>query len=207
MSEPPEAYVLIHGAHHGAWIWDPLLEHLELPALAVDLPHRGDTGGLRNLTIAGCAESAIADIRAARFGRVIVVGHSLAGSIAYTIAAQEPDLVAGLVGIAAVLPLPGHRAIVDLWPRGVRWIPTTRLRLRPGGLKAPIRINEQNARRRLANDLDAAVMFASVDPYWDNKQANPTGADEFGSWGLVTHGGLRKPAWWAFDLFGEVGPD
>ncbi|MGH9306008.1 MAG: hypothetical protein ACRD0I_03885, partial [Acidimicrobiales bacterium] len=55
--------------------------------------------------------------------------------------------------------------------------------------------------------LDAAVMFASLDPYWDNKQANPTGADEFGSWGLVTHGGVRKPAWWAFDLFGQVGPD
>lgn len=54
--------------------------------------------------------------------------------------------------------------------------------------------------------LDISTMYAATDPDWNNPQANPTGADEFGSWGLVTHAGVRKPAWWAFRLFSEVGP-
>lgn len=54
--------------------------------------------------------------------------------------------------------------------------------------------------------LDISTMYAAVDPDWNNPQANPSGADQFGSWGLVTHGGTRKPAWWAFRLFADVGP-
>ncbi|HVA07827.1 MAG TPA: alpha/beta fold hydrolase [Acidimicrobiales bacterium] len=153
MTVPVEAYVLIHGAHHGAWVWDPLVPHLALPALAVDLPGRGDPAKLRTLTISGCVEAVIAEIEGAGLRRVAVVGHSLAGSIAWTVAAQAPDLVVGLVGIAAVFP-PAGKDTTDLWPTGLRWVPRVRLALRPGGTHAPLTLSDRNARRRLANDLD-----------------------------------------------------
>ena len=153
MTEPVEAYVLIHGAHHGAWVWDPLVPHLGLPALAVDLPGRGDPATLRTLTIAGCAEDVIAQIERAGLQRVAVVGHSLAGSVAWTVAAQAPDLVVGLVGIAAVFP-PAGKGATDLWPAGLRWMPRVKLALRRGGTRAPVTMSDRNARRRLANDFD-----------------------------------------------------
>jgi len=40
--------------------------------------------------------------------------------------------------------------------------------------------------------------------FWSDRQANPSGADLFGSWGLVTDSGVRKPAWWSFWLFGRM---
>ncbi len=154
MTDRPEAYVLIHGAHHGPWVWDPLLSHLRLPALAVDLPGRGARpADLRSLTLDDYAAAVAADIQAAGLRRVILVGHSLAGSVAYSVAARNPNAVAHLVGVAAVFPPPGHSAI-DLWPAGLRWLPRTGLVLRPGGRRGPLRLSTRKARHRLANDLD-----------------------------------------------------
>jgi len=166
MTAPVEAYVLVHGAHHGAWVWDPLLPHLGRPALAVDLPGRGDLATLRTLTISGCAEAVIAQIEGAGLRRVAVVGHSLAGSVAWTVAAQAPDLVIGLVGIAAVFP-PAGKGATDLWPTGLRWVPRAKLALRRGGTSAPLTMSDRNARRRLANDCDedqTAWLLAHLGP-------------------------------------------
>jgi len=167
MTDRPEACVLIHGAHHGSWVWDPLLAHLRLPTLAVDLPGRGaHPADLRSLTLDDYAVAVAADIHTAGLARVMLVGHSLAGSVAYTVAARNPSVVAHLVGVAAVFPSPGHSAI-DLWPAGLRWLPRTGLVLRPGGRRAPLRLSTRNARRRLTNDLDderARWLLANLGP-------------------------------------------
>jgi esterase len=96
MTTRAEAYVLIHGAHHGAWVWDSLIEHLHLPAIALDLPGRHDPNVLRGLTVSDCATAVTAEIRSIGLDRVVIVGHSLAGSVAYAVAAQQPDMVVGL---------------------------------------------------------------------------------------------------------------
>lgn len=166
MTAHTEGYVLVHGAHHGAWVWDPLVPHLGLPAVAVDLPGRGHQTDLRSLTISGCAEAVIAQMRVAGLQRVTVVGHSLAGSVAWTVAAMAPEMVVGLVGIAAVFPPAGKRA-TDLWPTGLRWLPRARLALRRGGPNEPLTLSDRNARRRLANDLDedqTAWLLARLGP-------------------------------------------
>jgi len=134
-------------------VWDPLIEHLDLPAVAVDLPGRNDPAVLKSLTIADCAAAIVARIRSIGLDRVVIVGHSLAGSVAYTVAAQHPDLVVGLVGVAAVFPPPG-RCALDLWPARLGWLPRTALALRPGGAGLPVRLSPSKARRRLTNDLD-----------------------------------------------------
>ena len=38
-----DGVLLIHGAHHGAWVWDDLAPLLDLPHLAVSLPGREST--------------------------------------------------------------------------------------------------------------------------------------------------------------------
>ena len=107
MTDRPEAFVLIHGAHHGSWVWDPLLAHLRLPTLAVDLPGRGARpADLRSLTLDDYAVAVAADIHAAGLRRVILVGHSLAGSVAYTVAARNPNAVTHLVGSRGRVSLP-----------------------------------------------------------------------------------------------------
>jgi len=167
MTDRPEAYVLIHGAHHGSWVWDPLLAHLRLPALAVDLPGRGARpADLRSLTLDDYALAVAADIHAAGLRRVILVGHSLAGSVACMVAARNPNAVTHLVGVAAVFPSPGHSAI-DQWPAGLRWLPRTGLVLPPGGRRAPLTLSIRKARHRLANDLDdeqARWLLANLGP-------------------------------------------
>lgn len=166
MSDSTEAFVLVHGAHHGKWVWDSIVPYLELPAVALDLPGRGVPDDLRSLTIANCAEDLIAQMRDARLRRVTLVGHSLAGSVAWTAAAMAPDLVVGLVGIAAVFPPPGKR-VTDLWPTGLRWLPRAMLAARRGGPNEPLSLSERNARRRLTNDLDserASWLIARLGP-------------------------------------------
>jgi pimeloyl-ACP methyl ester carboxylesterase len=72
--------LLVHGAWHGSWAWDPLLDHLDgLDARTVDLPSSGaDPATLGDLrTDAEVVRTALA----AMDGPVIVVGHSYGGVV------------------------------------------------------------------------------------------------------------------------------
>ncbi len=153
MSDTERGCVLIHGAHHDARIWERVIPHIQGPVLAVDLPGRGDPSTLRALTVQDCASAVISEMRSAGIKRAVVVGHSLGGTVAYTVAVRAPKSVVSLVGIAAVFPGPGHSALSS-WPAGLRWVPRTVLSVRPGGIDAPIGISPRRARRRLANDLN-----------------------------------------------------
>lgn len=153
MTGPRRGYVLIHGAHHDSRIWARVIPLLDLPALSVDLPGRSDPSHLHGLTVEDCAEEVLSQIRAAAFEQAIVVGHSLGGTVAYSLAAHAPERVIALVGVAAVFPPPGQSAL-SMWPPGFRWLPRMLLSLRPGGVSAPITMGARQAIRRLANDLD-----------------------------------------------------
>src|SRR6476620_11651992 len=73
--------VLVHGGGFAASCWDLLLDHVDGPVLAVDLPGRGaHPVPLDSVTIAGAAESLVADVDAAAFDEIVLVGHSLAGA-------------------------------------------------------------------------------------------------------------------------------
>jgi pimeloyl-ACP methyl ester carboxylesterase len=94
-------FALVHGAWHGAWCWERLLEPLERRghgAVAMDLPAEDPEAGL----------DAYADTVAAflaPYDDAIVVGHSLNGLILPLVAARRP--VAALVYLCAFLPLEG----------------------------------------------------------------------------------------------------
>lgn len=105
--------LLIHGAGFGAWAWDavlPALAALGHPARALDLPGRG--GG--ETTLAAQVAAVVTALR----GPTVLVGHS-AGGLAISAAAEAaPDLVAGLIHVAAYVPRAGL-SLADLrraWP-------------------------------------------------------------------------------------------
>ncbi|MEV4513340.1 alpha/beta hydrolase [Dactylosporangium sp. NPDC049525] len=111
-------YLLVHGAWHGAWSWDPVAAHLREAGHEVVAP-----------TLAGLAERAdligtgpglathVADVVAAAEGLddLVLVGHSYAGMVAVGAAVQLGNRVRRVVIVDGFLPEAGEQAI-DLLP-------------------------------------------------------------------------------------------
>jgi pimeloyl-ACP methyl ester carboxylesterase len=112
-SATPTTFVLLHGAGLGSWCWQAVTPRLELPALAVDLPGRGDAPcELRTATRATYVDTVVAAISRANPARCILVAHSFTGSIAHLIAAALPGRIAHIIFLAATVPAPG-RSVLD----------------------------------------------------------------------------------------------
>ncbi len=96
--------LLVHGAFHGAWCWDLVVEGLTNKGVAVralDLPGHGESQeALAALEAdASAVRSAIADCQ----GPVVLCGHSY-GGVVITEAVSPGDSVQHLVYIAAGVP-------------------------------------------------------------------------------------------------------
>lgn len=110
--------LLIHGAWQGAWVWDEvtdLLEHRGIRARALDLPGSGNdrTPGT-DVTLASYAKAIVAEARAMRSERLVLVGHSMGGAAITAAASLAPELFARLIYVCAFLPRPASRW--PLWP-------------------------------------------------------------------------------------------
>ena len=98
------SFVLVHGAFHGAWAWDRVVPLLEAAG------HRVTTPDLH----AAAADGADFDRQFARVlaevpaGDVVLVGHSLGGTMVSALAEAIPERVSSLVYVAAFLPLDGE---------------------------------------------------------------------------------------------------
>jgi pimeloyl-ACP methyl ester carboxylesterase len=110
---------LIHGAWQGAWAWQqlaPLLEAAGHTAVAVDLPGDGsDDTTPENVTTMLYAER-VAEMIEASEPPVIVVGHSMGGTVASQVSELCPDQIAIAVYLCAFL-LPDGESIVDFYGR------------------------------------------------------------------------------------------
>jgi pimeloyl-ACP methyl ester carboxylesterase len=108
-----DGVVLVHGGHHCAAGWDPLLPHLSTPVVAVDLPGRGSRpADLASVTIADCVDAVIDAADESGFERFVLVGHSLGGVTITETAYQHPQRVAHLVYVGALVPPPGASAAI-----------------------------------------------------------------------------------------------
>jgi len=136
-------FVLIHGGAHGAWCWEPMLRHLEGPALALDLPGRGDRpGDLDALRVADFAAAVIEDIEDAGLSHVILVGHSLAGITLPQVLERIPERIAHAVFVACTVPREGQSVLDAIeMPEA----------LRP---KRPDPLEEARARAMFCSDMD-----------------------------------------------------
>jgi pimeloyl-ACP methyl ester carboxylesterase len=163
-------FALVHGAWHGAWCWERLLEPLERRghgALAVDLPGEDLEAGL----------DAYADVVAAFTAPVeddvIVVGHSLNGLVLPLVAARRP--VAAIVYLCAFLPLEG-KSMNDQFADSTLPILIFPERPQPDGQGRSYWPDADAARRGLYPDLtdaDAAWAFQQLRPQAATTQREP----------------------------------
>jgi pimeloyl-ACP methyl ester carboxylesterase len=143
--------VLVHGGYHGAWCWDRLVPLLGSSTLAVDLPGRGSHPmNLDDVTVEVSAESVVADIDAAGFDRVVLVGHSLAGVTLPAIAHRLGDRALRLVFVSCLV-VPDGQSVLTMTPAEQRPAVDQRLRSGPGGVTT---LSADHHRELLGNDLD-----------------------------------------------------
>ncbi len=99
--------LLIHGSGMSARSWENQLRHPHaLRMIAVDLPGHGASHSRPGASVDEYAAAVAELLIALDCGPVVVVGHSLGGSIAIALAARHPTLVRGLVLIASCVRLP-----------------------------------------------------------------------------------------------------
>ena len=102
------AYVLVHGAWHGAWCWDELLPLLPGHVEAVDLPgHGADTTPVAGCTLDAYVARVVEALERAPEPAVLV-GHSLGGITVAQAAERRPELVRSAVFLAAYMPRDGE---------------------------------------------------------------------------------------------------
>ncbi|MHB8696286.1 MAG: alpha/beta fold hydrolase [Solirubrobacteraceae bacterium] len=105
--------LLIHGAWHGAWCWEPVIERLEangIGAEALDLPGHGDSAAPPT-DLHGHAEAVRQALERTR-GRVVLVGHSYGGAVITQVG--EHPAIEQLVYLAAMVPDVGESAMALL---------------------------------------------------------------------------------------------
>jgi pimeloyl-ACP methyl ester carboxylesterase len=96
-------FALVHGAYHGAWCWDGVVDELTARGhrtVATDLPCEDPTAGVERYA------AAVVDAMTGLGDDAIVVGHSLGGVTIPAVAAARP--VGRLVFVAAIVPAPGR---------------------------------------------------------------------------------------------------
>jgi pimeloyl-ACP methyl ester carboxylesterase len=105
------AFVLIHGAWHGAWCWHKVVDALRAEGhrvVAPDLPGHGeDPEPPAKVTLESYGDRACEAIDA-QDEDVILVGHSMGGFVISLAADRRPERIRKLVYLAAFIPTPGE---------------------------------------------------------------------------------------------------
>jgi pimeloyl-ACP methyl ester carboxylesterase len=103
---PSRTYVLVHGAFSNKAAWDkvvPLLQKSGATVTAVELPaHGGDQTAVSEATLQAYTDKVVAAIDAQK-QPVILVGHSMGGTVISQAAEARPEKVQKLVYLAAYL--------------------------------------------------------------------------------------------------------
>ena len=109
--------VLVHGGSFAGSCWDLVVEQLRGPVLAVDLPGRGaHPAPASTVTIDSAAESVAADVDAAGFDNIVLVGHSLAGCTMPATIGALGERVRHAVFVACTVPEEGMSCVDMLAP-------------------------------------------------------------------------------------------
>ncbi len=106
--------VLLHGAGGSHLGWPTGLRRLpDFAVMGVDLPGHGRSHPPGRQTINAYTADIAALLRKQNLNQAILIGHSMGGAIAQTVALTHPDMVAGLVLIGTGAKLPVSNFILE----------------------------------------------------------------------------------------------
>lgn len=114
-------FVLIHGAWHGGWCWNGVIEELKKAghtAEAPTLPGHSPGDDRSRITFDDYVGK-IAGVLSSQAERVVLVGHSSAGFLLQSAAPKAPDKLAQLIFLNAFI-LPDGKRQFDLVPPEAR---------------------------------------------------------------------------------------
>ena len=104
-------FVLIHGASHGAWCWKkvvPFLVQEGHTVVAPDLPGHGeDRTPIADVTLKAYTDR-VCQVLDDQGENVILVGHSMGGTVITQVAEYRPEQIRKLVYLTAVVPVNGQ---------------------------------------------------------------------------------------------------
>jgi pimeloyl-ACP methyl ester carboxylesterase len=110
-------FVLIHGAWHGGWCWDGVIEKLILAghtAEAPTMPGHGPDDDRSQIEFGDYVDK-ITDVLKRQTEPVVLVGHSSAGFLLQAAAPKAPDKIVQLVFLNTFI-LPNGKSQFDLVP-------------------------------------------------------------------------------------------
>lgn len=112
-------YVLVHGGGSTSRFWDRVVPLLDGPALAVDLPGRGDhPADLANITVDDEVASVVADIEVAGVNDgLVLVAHSSGGLVVPGVVDAMRERIGRIVLNAALVPPEGGCGLDGMQPR------------------------------------------------------------------------------------------
>lgn len=163
----PLPLVLVHGGAHGAWCWEPTVDLLDAPALAVDLPPKALRGvpapeqlpaELLSITLDDFVTSALADVDAVGIDRFVLVGHSMGGLTIAEMACRAADRVAHLVFVSCMVPKEGS-LVADAVPSSSQDALRETMHENDGVLPpadGAVGLGEDQLRFMFCNDMDEA---------------------------------------------------
>ena len=114
-------FVLIHGAWQGAWAWGrvaPLLEAAGHAAVAVDLPGNGHNPAPAETITTMAYAHHVGELIDGIDGPIVVVGHSMGGTVAAQVSELRPARIAVAVYLCAFL-LGNGESIADFYKRAL----------------------------------------------------------------------------------------
>ena len=113
-------FILVHGAYHGAWSWQKIVPFMQQKGISVLTPTLSGLGENSYLLSPSVNLSThitdIVDLLVREDLReVVLVGHSYAGFVISGVAEREPDRIAHLVYLDAMVPANGQK-VFDIRP-------------------------------------------------------------------------------------------
>lgn len=125
MKVPIVNFILIHGAWHGSWAWSkiiPLMEKEGYKVIAPDLPGLGSDNTAPEIVTMQMYVEFIINLIRRQEGKVILVGHSLAGGLISQVAEKIPEKIEKLIYLCAFYMKNGESAldIIARNPNGSR---------------------------------------------------------------------------------------
>lgn len=110
-------YAFLHGGGQGSWVWENTIAALHRQserafgrALALDIPGCGlkRDREIHAVTVDDVVAELLDEIAGAGLSDVVLVGHSLAGTILPRMVERRPELFRRLVYVSCSAPLPGQ---------------------------------------------------------------------------------------------------